>query len=413
MAKGKWVVLFVLVIIAGIAAGVKLMGSTGSTAASQADSSPSPGPMRTSLSDEFMGITLQLHSGDAGDTYYRLIDEIAATKANTIALTVSAYQENCSSTSIFIDLRRVPDNDQLKGLIAYAHKKGLRVTLMPVVLLENPREGEWRGKINPTSWDDWWEDYSNYVLHYASLAQQADVELLMVGSELITTEAQTERWKKLIGQIRQAYKGRLSYSSNWDHYKVPQFWDSLDIIGMTTYYELTGGKKPTEPVLLESWQKIKKEILDWRAKSKLDRPLLFTEVGWPNQETAAEFPWDYYRAQDKPDPQLQALCFKTFFQTWADQKGVAGFLVWEWRTNLTQDTKPTSDTSYVPKGKPAMKYIEDFFSLGRRASTTQVASPARGQANAKPTEVPGEAKIAPTEAMIAPTEVPTALKDQP
>ena len=195
------------------------------------------------------------------------------------------------------------------------------------------------------------------------------MELFAVGSELISTEQQTDRWKALIEKVRNMpFRGRLTYSANWDHYKVPQFWDKLDIIGMTTYYELTGGKQPTEDVLLASWNRIKKEILDWQAKSKNPRPLLFTEVGWPNQKTAAEFPWDYYRAQDKPDPELQARCFKTFFEAWAKERAVAGFLIWEWRTGLDQDTSPTKDTGYVPMGKPAMKVIDAFFDSPAPAS---------------------------------------------
>ncbi len=263
-------------------------------------------PARTTVANEFKGMTLQIHSPEEAQIATKLIDEIARTKVNTLSLVLAGYQECANSTSIFIDIRRVPTDDQLRKLIRYAHDKGLHVTLMPIVLLENPRDGEWRGKINPEGgrWDDWWERYTNFILHYARIAADTDVELFAVGSELISTEQQTDRWKALIEKVRNMpFRGRLTYSANWDHYKVPQFWDKLDIIGMTTYYELTGGKQPTEDVLLASWNRIKKEILDWQAKSKNPRPLLFTEVGWPNQKTAAEFPWDYYRAQDKPDPE--------------------------------------------------------------------------------------------------------------
>ncbi|HUS46791.1 MAG TPA: hypothetical protein VM098_01635, partial [Phycisphaerae bacterium] len=90
-----------------------------------------------------------------------------------------------------------------------------------------------------------------------------------------------------------------------------------------------------------------------------NRPILFTEVGWPNQKTCAQYPWDYYRSPDKPDPTAQANCFEAFFQTWVGQKATAGFLVWEWRHHPDQKMDE-KDPSYVPVGKPAMKVISKY-----------------------------------------------------
>ncbi len=373
MTKGK--LLFLSAFLIAVAAVIGYRVATSGEAAT-ASRKPATAPLPTEV-NEFRGMTLQIHSPEEAQIAPKLIDEIAATKVNTLALVLAGYQECCASTSIFIDIRRVPSDDQLRGLIRYAQGKHLKVTLMPIVLLENPRDGEWRGKINPEGgrWEDWWERYTNFIMHYAHIAQDSKVDLFAVGSELISTEQQTDRWKMLIKKVRESYSGRLTYSANWDHYKVPQFWDELDIIGMTTYYELTGGKKPTEDVLLASWMKIKKDILAWQAKSKNPRPLLFTEVGWPNQKTAAEFPWDYYRSPDKPDPDLQARCFKTFFKAWSTEPAVAGFLVWEWRTGLDQKTDPKNDTGYVPMGKPAMKEIDTFF--GRPAAESRSEAPGR------------------------------------
>ena len=364
--------------------------------AGAATTTSSDAPLVAPPSDitQFRGICLQVQSADDKAPFGTFIKEIAATGANTICMSVAAFQQNCGSSSIFVDSRKVPSDKRLKELFALAHKQGLKVILMPIVLLENPRTDEWRGKIDPTkdknTWDDWWQNYTNYILQYADLAQESKVDMFMVGSELVSVEPQTERWEKLIKQVRGRFKGMLSYSANWDHFMAkqggPKFWDKLDIVGMTTYYDLCGSKKPTLDVLLDTWKDRKKEVLDWQAT--VNRPILFTEAGWPNQETAAQYPWDYYRAMDKKDPQLQKRCFEAFFKTWADEPAVGGYLVWEWQNYEGMDTSPEKDCGYCPKGKPAMEVITKYFRLPNGKAAPATAPAGRVTSSPEPIDEP-------------------------
>ena len=351
----------ILVVFAGIiaaATGLRLGPSEGSDQRSVNPVDP-PKPVWPT---QFRGIALQLHNSDGLETYSVLIRQIAQTNANTICLVVHAHQENASSASIFMDSRKTPSDPELTELIALAHKQGLRVILMPIVLLENARSGEWRGKIDPPNWDSWWEDYANFILHFAKLSARTDTEIFMVGSELISTEKQADKWCNLIDKVRSVYPGLISYSANWDHYSPIKWWDKVDVIGMTTYYDLTGGDKPTLERLARSWKSIKDDILTWHGKNFPQLPILFTEVGWPNQITCAQFPWNYYQSPDKPDPQAQANCFEAFFKAWITEPAVAGFIVWEWKNHPDQNTG-LEDTSYVPTDKPAMEVIEKFYRL--------------------------------------------------
>ncbi len=366
MHKDKLLILAMFaVVIAGVVA-LSFLGANGSDGSNSNDAPRKPSPAQ-----QFRGISLQLNSPRADTPYEKYIDEIAATGANTVCLSVAGYQENCSSSSIFVESRKVCPDKRVTALIDYAHKKGLRVVIMPILLLENPGDNEWRGKINPKNWDNWWEDYTNFVMHYVWLAAGANAEMFVVGSELISTEDQTDQWRAVIARVRRHYSGLLCYSANWDHYEGIKWWGDLDVIGMTTYYDLTDGKEPTLRRLVEAWKPIKKDILEWRKKIK--RPILFTEVAWPNQETCAQYPWDYYRAPDKPDPTAQANCFEAFFRTWSGEKEVAGFLIWEWRNHPKQQIGP-KDTSYVPCGKPVMKVIRRYLNAPHLGPTTQPSS---------------------------------------
>ena len=359
--KGNWTILAGAVLLLAALAAPHLLTAKESTSASGsrpvAPIATTTATGRSWQSYEYRGVAIQLPSSDTASGFEQFVEEIAATGANTICLSVAAYQENAASSSIFIDQRRTPSPDYLDRIIAAARAKGMRITFMPIVLLENPGSGEWRGLIKPHDPAIWWESYENYILHFAKIAQANHLEMFMVGSELVSLEDETERWKTLIAKVRKVYSGTLSYSANWDHYKNIQYWSDLDVVGMTTYHDLCGEKKPGMEVLLDTWKPIKKEILDWQ--KTVGRPILFTEVGWPNLESAAKEPWNYVK-DAKSDPELQARCFDAFFRTWENEKAVAGLFVWEWRNYPGLVGGPT-ETSYYPGGKPAMEIIKHWF----------------------------------------------------
>ncbi|MBI5722644.1 MAG: hypothetical protein HZA50_01710 [Planctomycetes bacterium] len=372
-------------LVAAAAAGACSMGLKGLAAASdsqsatQASSQPGSTPATSTQpfqhTQEYRGFTLQLHIADPRHPYDKCIDEIAKSPgAGLICLTVTAYMENCASNEINHDPKKVPSPEMAGNLISHARKKGLQVMFMPIVLLSNPREGEWRGKIKPDSWDAWWKAYEEYVVKYARAAQAARADIFCVGSELISTESQTDRWRGVVAAVKKVFTGKLTYSANWDHYDPVKFWDDLDLVGMTTYHDLSGGKEPTVELLMESWRPIREKILAWQAGVK--RPIIFTEVAWPNQETCAQYPWNYYAAPTKPKPQWQANCFEAFFRTWAGQPNVAGFIVFEWWAHPDKPIGP-ADTSYAPQGKPAMDVINRYYArLAKEAAETPSSRPA-------------------------------------
>ena len=339
------------------------------------------------MDGQIRGICMQLSDGCDLQPYDKFINEAADTGANAILFSLSGYQENCGSSSIFVDARMTPPERRLHELVKVAHDRGMKVILMPIVLLENGRKDEWRGTIDPekdhNSWDDWWEDYTNYILRYAGIGRAAKVDMLMVGSELVSTEGQTERWERLIHRVREQFPGLLSYSANWDHYKNIAWWDKLDVVGMTTYYTLSTSEKPTYEELKSSWTKIHKDLVEWQAK--IGKPLLFTEVGFPNQKTCAKEPWNYYGAPKSPDPELQKMCFQSFFEVWSCEPALGGYLVWEWRGDDRWVTDPDSDTSYCPREKPAMKVIEaDFARPNGPGARTTASRPATTQPASQP-----------------------------
>jgi hypothetical protein len=332
-------------------------GASGSKNGAKAATDASGVPLR--------GMAMQANSSyKPAEQFGKLIDEVADLGANSVLISTAGYQENSDSGVIFIDSRKSPSEEQWDELLEHAHQRGLRVVLMPIVLLTNPRTStEWRGVIAPPRWDEWWASYTDYILYYAKLASRhpETVEVFIIGSELISTENQPEQWDKLIADVRKIYHGKLSYSSNWDHYEKVPLWGKMDLVCMTTYHKLSDSVNPPVEEMIEAWKPIKKDILAWQAK--VGKPILFTEVGWPSQEGCSIEPWNYYR-QDvatKVGLNEQANCYRSFIAAWDDEikraDHIAGVLWWE----LTSYGGGPTCNNYTPKGKPAEKVLKEWF----------------------------------------------------
>jgi hypothetical protein len=306
------------------------------------------------------GVAMQLQRVDFTETEYRQsIDEIVNVGADTVLFVVDPRMENGGSSRIYMDNRFTPTPPQLGGLIDYAKGKGLRVILMPIVLLDNPRGNEWRGTIKPEDWTDWWDSYRAVLYHYSWIAEKHKADVLVVGSELVSTEHQIEEWRKTITMVRETFKGMLTYSANWDHYKEVPFWDQLDLISMNSYYALGDNHKVSVEEIVQRWAKIKANLLDFQ--KDVGKPLMFTEVGWCSQQNAAHEPWDYTQTDEPIDLELQRKLYEGFFRSWHGTPQLGGFMIWEWPPG----PGGKDDRNYTPEAKPAEKLLREWLAKPR------------------------------------------------
>lgn len=305
-------------------------------------------------------IGMQLQRVDWMDRYKQSIDEISYVGADTVKFVVDARQENGSSSRIYLDQRMTPTAEQLSDLIRYAKSKNLRVILMPIVLLDKPRGGEWRGQIKPESWDGWWESYRELLNHYAWIAQGNGVDVLVIGSELVSTESKTDEWRKTIAEVRGTFKGYLTYSANWDHYDAIAWWDDLDFVGMNCYWTLGKDKTVSVDEIVANWRPIQEKVLDFAASK--EKPLLLLEVGWCSLENAAKEPWDYTKTHLATDEELQQRLYEGFFKAWHGTGGMAGFSMWEWTAgDGGKDADEEQQKGYTPENKLAEKTLREWF----------------------------------------------------
>ena len=308
----------------------------------------------------YRGVGMQIQRVDWIDKYEKSMDEIADVGADTVLLVIDSRQENGKSSHIYLDMRMTPTPEKLGELIDHAKKRGLRVILMPIVLLDNPSGSEWRGTLHPESWEDWFDSYRDMINQFAWIAQGHGVDVLVVGSELVSAESKVDEWTKTITLVRQTFKGNLTYSANWDHYTSLPFWNQLDLVGMNSYYKLGEDEHVTEKEIEDRWKGIQHDLLSFQ--EKVHKPLLFLEVGWCSLQNAASEPWDYTKTEVPVDLDLQKRLYEAYFNVWYGNPALGGFMMWEWPPH---DSDDNSERGYTPQGKPAEGVLKEW--LGKKA----------------------------------------------
>jgi hypothetical protein len=347
-------------VVAGAADGAKGGGAKGGGAAAGGGPAEPRAASRTA-GLPFRGAALQLQRVDWIDTEYRKgIDEIVEMGFDSVLLVVPGHMQNAGSSRIYLDMRLTPTAAQVGSIIDYSKGRGLRVVLMPIVLLDKPRTvTEWRGTIRPDDWSDWWQSYRDFMYHFSWIAESHKADVLVVGSELVSTEKQAEEWRKTIALVRKVFNGLLTYSANWDHYKEIPFWGQLDLIGMNSYYTLGDNHRVSVAEIERRWRKIQDNLLKFQ--KQVGKPLVLLEAGWCSLQNAAHEPWDYTRSEVPVDLDLQRRLYEGFLRSWHGVEGFGGYMIWEWTVG---DGGPT-DRGYTPKGKPAEQTLREWLARPR------------------------------------------------
>lgn len=358
--KLRWLLLLALSFYGLALAGMAIAPrqAAGETARSTA---PAAAPL-------MIGFALNFHHTEQVDLYLRAIDQVAQMGFNTIEILTPTFQTDGAAEHIHVIVApgRSPRREDLVRVLRYAHQRGLTTVLMPLVLFENPRGNEWRGKIQPERWDAWWASYRKNMDYFLDIANEADVSVFSVGSELLSTEKQTDRWESFIKYGRKRFKGRLSYSTNWDHYQTPAFWNRLDMIGISCYWDMTKLAKndPPEPeALAERWKQIRQQVLDFAAAQ--GKPAFLTEIGYPSLPWGLKDPWNYVNTKDAlSTPQVQEQGYKAFLKAWEDllirkpdPAQFTGVCFYEW--DVYQSGGP-NDTGYGIRGKPTYDLLKNW-----------------------------------------------------
>ena len=108
------------------------------------------------------------------------------------------------------------------------------------------------------------------------------------------------------------------------------FWDALDVIGIQGYFPIAKNQNPTEADLRNGWDRLVKELRAYA--KKMDRNIVFTELGYNQSYKAASEPWTYL-VDDDGARALQEMCWRVALEAIENEPRIAGALLWKWFPN--------------------------------------------------------------------------------
>lgn len=289
-----------------------------------------------------------------------LFGGVEKTHANWVALIPFGFSRE-GQPEVYFDHERQWWGERSDGtceLIRCSKDYDLKVLLKPHVWV---RGQGWPGEFDLTAEEDWkiWEKgYREYILNYARIADSMKVEMFCVGTEFRIAGVKREVfWRSLIKEVRQIYKGPLTYASNWDNFDKIKFWDELDYIGIDAYFPVTEAAAPSISDLEAGWKPIRSQLE--RFSKQTGRPVLFTEYGYQSLTGTAGKHWEIDKGSDAINMQAQADAYQALYNVFWDEPWFAGGFLWKW--HLRKNYGGPANGAFTPQGKKAEEVIKSHF----------------------------------------------------
>ena len=288
--------------------------------------------------------------------------ELKEVGANYIAVTPYAFMPKSNEPRLFFNTEKQWSGETLKGTgsdIRKLKKQGLNVMIKPHIWVGS---GIFTGEISMNSnedWTDFEDNYRAYILAFANLAEENEVLLFCLGTELNRfATVRKEFWCNLITEVKKLYSGKLTYAENWDKYQTIAFWEELDFIGIDAYFPVSDSKTPEIESINLAWKPLRKEL---KAVSNFySTPILFTEYGYRSTDFAGNEPWDSSRNSKAVNELAQLNLLKGLHENVWNEPWFAGGFLWKWFPFLNPDSKRNKNRFSI-QNKISEDYLESFY----------------------------------------------------
>ena len=191
---------------------------------------------------------------------------------------------------------------------------------------------QWRGAIefgdDTAAWRRFFDQYQAFIVDQARFADANGVPLLAVGLEYEATMAHEAEWRRIIAEVRQVYRGRITYAANWDRLEQVPFWDALDWIAVQAYFPLSEDDYPSRDALRRGWQEPLRRLE--AVATRYGKPVLLAEIGYDTSAEAARQPWLSQTHDTIENRDLRLRLMEVALETLEGKDFIAGMFWWKW-----------------------------------------------------------------------------------
>ncbi len=252
---------------------------------------------------------------------------------------------------------RGESDEGISNVTSQAHRLGLKVMLKPQVWL---RGGFYSGNIHFAAEADrklWFSKYREWILHYATVAEQNHNDLLCLGNELGEMAGYEREWREIVAAVRRIYRGPITYAAHWgSEFETVAFWDALDYIGLNNYYPLSRDGDVSAAALQKGAEDVVRRVE--QVQRRADRPVIFTEAGFPSRHGAVREPWNE-KLPAAIDTAEQARGYEVVFRAFYSKPWFYGMYWWKWYS--TGVGGGPDDPWMTPMNKPAAAVMARWY----------------------------------------------------
>lgn len=304
------------------------------------------------------------------DTTSQAIQEIDELGANWISLNPEAVFDR-QTMEVLLNEDNLFWSHKLegyRGIIKKAKSLNQKVLLKPHLVVGKNYQADdriksevtWRGEIMPIyfwDWTDIQENYRAYILSMARFAEETQVDMFCIGTELKSfVEKRPGFWSSLIKEIRTIYSGDLIYSANWDNYQHIPFWDQLDYIGVNGYFPISDQALPDVAQTSMNWNPIVEQLNS--LSKRVGKRVIITEFGYRNVSYAGLEPWTHdVQGKFRPENEVQYNLMQSFFERVWPESWLAGGFLWNWNYNVLSE----GNTDFSVQGKEAEELVREVY----------------------------------------------------
>jgi hypothetical protein len=307
-----------------------------------------------------------LHPGKGyGSEPYRVtLEESRRLGAGWISLTVFGRIADLKPTGISPTFEAPYQENRLavKRAVKQAHALGLRVLLVPHLWVES---GGWRGEIEPgdeAAWERWAEAYRVFLLGWAEVARDAEVDLFSVGVELRSwlTTSRAPSFAPILKDVRRVFPGLLTYAANWDDVDDTVILGELDLIGVNAFFPLTERAGATVEELVEGGRRVAAGLRS--VAERWQKPIVLTEFGYTTRTDPALRPWEWPDGMTNVtvDEAAQDRAYFGLLSPLLDEPWLAGAFVWRLYAD-PNDVSQEAEWGFSPRGKLAELTLRDAY----------------------------------------------------